>query len=301
MRRLLPILSGLTLLALTGAEAALRWGYGFGDPPLARPDAEVEYVLAPSASYSRFGNRIEINRHGMRSRDHEPIPGPAERRVLLIGDSLIYGDHHLDQSETIAARLEAALAADQRMAGCAPLAMAAAASSWGPANEAAFLRRVGTQGAEAATILLSAHDLHDTPLHRPDMAHYRTAPSASAITDFLTALLSRLRPAPPNPQPEAIRAEITLAALNDMADRLAAAGLAPLISYMPAAEEPPDEPARAVFANWAASRGLEFMDLREVMAAAGAYQDRLHPSAAGAKAVAAALAPRLLASLRPCG
>lgn len=301
MKRGRLILGGLTFAALAGAEATLLWGYGFGDPPLARMDPEVEYVLAPSASYSRFGNRIEIDRYGMRSRDHEPVPGPQERRVLLIGDSLIYGDHHLDQSETVAARLEAALAADPRMAGCAPLAMAAAASSWGPANEAAFLRRLGTQGAEAAAILISAHDLYDTPLFLSSTAHYRTEPSISAITDFAAAFLSRYRSWPEDPQPRAIRAEITLAALDDMADRLAAAGLAPSIGYMPTATEPPGAPAREIFADWAAARGLEFIDLRETMAAPGAYRDWIHPSAAGASAVAAAFASRMLPALRPCG
>lgn len=219
---------------MAGAEGVLRWGLGFGDPPLARVDEEVEYVLFPSTSYSRFGNRIEIDRYGMRSRDHEPEPAPLERRALLIGDSLIYGDHHLDQSETIAARLEAALAAEPDMAGCASLVMAAAASSWGPANEAAFLRRIGTQGAEAALILISAHDLHDTPTFQPEAIPYRTAPSISALTDFATAALSRFRAPPKNPRSTAERAEITLDALDDMNNRLKSAGITPLIGYLPA-------------------------------------------------------------------
>ena len=58
--------------------------------------------------------------------DFNPAP-----RVLLIGDSVVYGNHFLDQADTISARLTTLLRADAVLANCQPLVMAMAASSWG--------------------------------------------------------------------------------------------------------------------------------------------------------------------------
>ncbi|MBF9036857.1 SGNH/GDSL hydrolase family protein, partial [Rhodobacterales bacterium HKCCE2091] len=144
------LLAAVLVLALL--EAGLRWGVGLGQPVLARLDPVTEYELIGPAEYRRRGNRIAINSLGMRA--GEPGQGP---RILLVGDSVVYGGTELDQSETIAARLDAALAA------CGAQALPVAVSSWGPVNQAAWLRREGVQDARAAALVVSAHDLHDVP------------------------------------------------------------------------------------------------------------------------------------------
>ena len=134
-------LGALALLVL--AELGLRFGVGLGNPPLVTRDPNVEYRLVPSASYSRFGNRVEINSHGMRGPEHPAVAETSERRVLLIGDSVIYGNHFLDQSETIALQMIDRLRATPRLSGCTLRVMPAAASSWGPVNQAAYLADLG--------------------------------------------------------------------------------------------------------------------------------------------------------------
>ena len=295
----------LALLLLLGAAAGaaeilLRFGLGLGDPPLARLDPETEYELVPSASYRRAGNRIAINAYGMRGRE-PALPRPAaERRVLLIGDSVVYGAG-LDQDETLAAALERRLAA---ATGCAALALPLAASSWGPVNQRAALAKTGALGAEAAALVLSAHDLYDTPLPEADILPYRLARPWGALGDAAEIVAERLRqPRLHRSQsPPEARAAVSLAALDAIADQLAAAGIAPVVAYhptrserRPAATAPagtadghdpaapaagtadghdpaplaadghdPAAPAadgRAAFRAWAEGRGLRFVDL----------------------------------------
>jgi hypothetical protein len=100
------------------AEAVLRWGVGLGDPPLARFDAQTEYELVPGRVYHRWGNRIAIDARGMRGPERADAPPPGTVRALLIGDSVVYGTHLLDQNEIIAARLAPLLEGNPRLAGC---------------------------------------------------------------------------------------------------------------------------------------------------------------------------------------
>lgn len=300
MRRRLVLGLALVATAVGTAELGLRFGLGLGDPPLARLDPATEYELVPSARYRRWGNAIEVNSHGMRGREPGP-PDSGERRVLLIGDSVVYGTNLLDQDETIGAQLERRLSA----AGCETLALPLAASSWGPENQRAALERTGVLGAGAAVILLSSHDLHDVPLPSSDILPYRLTRPWGAIGDAVEIVLERRRQAGRYRAmaPLEARALQSLAALDAMADQLAAAGIRPVLAYHPTLSERRDgaAAARARFLDWAQARGLRFLDLG---AAAGdgseGYRDDIHPNALGAAQIAAALAEVLALDLPPC-
>ncbi len=312
-RRLLAWALGALLLA----EGVLRFGLGFGDPPLVRRDPATEYELIPARSYHRFHNEITVNRWGMRSRDHAETPAPGERRVLLVGDSVVYGNHLLDQADTIAAGLERALP------GCDLVAMAAAASSWGPVNQLAFLERTGLLGAEAAAVVISAHDLRDVP--HPGgggVVPYQLSAPWGAIGDVAIAVWQRVGwrvrravfgpPPPPPPDPEHTpehtperRAARSLAALDGLLARLAAAGVPTVLYFHPTvregrAEGRPD--VRDLFFEIAGTHGVATRDMTaEIQGAldAGAepYRDGIHPAAPGAalyaRRMAADLAPHL--------
>lgn len=292
----------LLLAALAaGVEAALRWGVGLGDPVIARIDPETEYELAGPADYRRWGRTINVNSFGMRAPEFRREAAPGEFRVMLIGDSVIYGNHFLDQSETISARLAEDLREGPAAPDCVPVVMPVAAASWGPANQAAFIRREGVFGADAAAIVLSAHDLHDTPTKNGRHPPYRTKPSSTAIGDALMIARERFglrSPAAPNPTQRPSleeRAATSLAALDEMASELAAAGAWTILVYHPTTMERAgaEDAARAVFFAWAAGRGIPFIDLGEATPEPGGYRDEIHPDAVGAARIARVLAEAL--------
>lgn len=304
MRKLVSALTCLAVLTVL-AEAVLRFGVGLGDPPLARLDPDTEYELVPSAQYRRWGNTVTVNQFGMRTRDHPATPAEAERRVLLIGDSVIYGTHFLDQDETIAAVLEARLAGVIRLGGCRFLALPMAVSSWGPENAAAFLAREGTFGAVAAAVVVSAHDLYDVPRSASDILPYRLTGSHSAISDAVEIIRERLwRPQPEGtPVPPEASAARSLLALDAMLAQLQAAGIRPILVYHPTTAERAGEaasPERARFRAWADAQGLRFLDLGTAIVLPDGYRDTIHPDATGAARIAGALADTLADEIPAC-
>jgi hypothetical protein len=147
----------LTLVVIL--EVGLRV-LGFGDPPRYALDPEIEYYLVPNVEYRRFGRRIRINASGMRGNEIS-ANDEGGLRVLLLGDSIVHGTHRVDQDDSLPVVLQTEL---ERRNGCTVEVAAAAVSSWGPVNQAAFLRRFGHFGAEVVVWILSSHDLYDVPV-----------------------------------------------------------------------------------------------------------------------------------------
>jgi len=292
------------LLALT--ESVLRWGIGMGDPPLVRLDPATEYELIGPANYTRWGNRIEINEHGMRGPEIANVRSPAERRVLLIGDSVIYGGHFIDQTDTIAAHTRQYLREQPRLSECEEVTvLPLAASSWGPVNQAAFLARIGGFDAQTAGLVVSAHDLYDTPQAAAEMLPYRTSAPLLALTDAAQAVIERLRP-PDLPEPKLSHEQsvaATLEALTQMVTQLRAAAVSPTLIYHPTISERsgPPRPERMAFQDWALAHKVPFLDLGVLSIGQDDYRDNIHPNAIGTSILAEQLAKTLGSGLSGCG
>ncbi len=114
-------------------------------------------MLAPSTSTTRFGRKINVNEWSLRGPSLARVrQHAAEVRVLVIGDSVVYGGDLVDQGE-----LGTELAA--RALGGTAIVVPVAAPSWGPANQLAYLKRFGTFDAQVAVVVASAHDAFDVP------------------------------------------------------------------------------------------------------------------------------------------
>ncbi len=292
-------------IALAGGlavlEIGLRYGVGLGDPPLVSLNEQTEYELVPSRAYVRFGNAVEINAAGMRGPDIPLDKAPSERRVLLIGDSVIYGNHFLDQSEVIGARLHVRLADMPALAGCTPLVMAAAVSSWGPVNQARFLEKSGVLHADQGLILVSSHDLFDTP-HYGSVIPYRTQTPFGALDEVRLLVLDRFAQRTPSTLSFEERRDASLAALDQIADQFAAADVPLLMVYHPTISERAAgaHDARGVFNQWADARGVEWVDLGDTPMSQELYRDDIHPNAQGAETIAAVFADVLRQRLVDC-
>lgn len=112
LRRLLAIGLGILLAGLT-AEGLARLRYGSPLPerlPLMTVAAHPTrgYALVPGADHFTYEHKVAVNSLGLRG--PEPRTPRAARRVLLLGDSLVYGQGVAD-SETLPALLEQQLSA----------------------------------------------------------------------------------------------------------------------------------------------------------------------------------------------
>src|SRR5438045_366672 len=76
--------------ALIVIEIALRTVFGLGNPILYDSNALYGYRPLPNQTLSRrFGAPIHVNNLGLRC--DEDWSGPADERVLFLGDSVTYG------------------------------------------------------------------------------------------------------------------------------------------------------------------------------------------------------------------
>jgi len=156
--------------------------FGWGDPPLAILDPDIEYYVKPASSYNRYGNNIVINRYGMRSRELKESSANT-LHISILGDSVVYGGHFLDQADTIASKLEKKM---HKSLNLDALVSAIAASSWGPQNILNFFNKMGPFSGNHAIVIQSSHDRYDviTPPHKITPP-YRLETSYLAISDFI--------------------------------------------------------------------------------------------------------------------
>ena len=166
--------------AIGGAELTARY-IGFGEPPLVILDDKIEYYLAPSRNYKRFGHDIRINRYSMRSDDVDMATVDRRLSFSVFGDSVVYGNR-LDQADTLPAQLQNLLTAKGKSQKA--LVNSIAASSWGPENLLEFYKRFGPFPGNTAWILQSTQDMVDvTNLAGKDVP-YRTASPYGALHDL---------------------------------------------------------------------------------------------------------------------
>jgi hypothetical protein len=210
------------------AELVSRFWLGLGTPPLYRADPLLEYQFQPHQELRRFGNRISINAYGLRGAPLTSHPDPGVKRVLMFGDSVLWGGALMDQAQ-IASSLLPSLMPPGSQVELVP----AATPSWGPANWLGFSRRYGFLGANTMLLLISSHDADDWPSYEP-LAQQPDKPTRRPVLALQEALFrygSRLvapaRPAPATAE-AAERRRRSLAALTDLIRASRQAGVRPL-------------------------------------------------------------------------
>lgn len=163
-RRRRRLIAGAVLIGLVGlvaAELVARYVFGLGDPPLFVIDPDIEYLNKPSQQCRMLGHRIHYNAWSMRSDDFPAAKtDPTELRVLVIGDSVVNGGVKLDQSEIVTEQLRSML---QDRIGRPVVVGNLSASSWGPPNQLAYVRRFGLFDADVVVVAVSLGDYDDVP------------------------------------------------------------------------------------------------------------------------------------------
>jgi hypothetical protein len=96
----------LSLVALVLLAEGVARTKGFAHPVLYVADPDIGYYPQPSAELIRYGGRITTNKFGMRSAEVDREKPPGVFRVLMIGDSTLYGGSYVDQEDTYSTQVE---------------------------------------------------------------------------------------------------------------------------------------------------------------------------------------------------
>jgi hypothetical protein len=160
MNKKTVLFSGAICLLFVGtAELAARL-YGLGAPPLSQAHPVIEYYFKPHQNLKRFGNRIFINKFGMRSEDMRPSPSASlQQRVLVFGDSVVFGGSQMDQDLISTSILQKRLREKRPEAEV----MNVSAGSWGPGNWRGYGKTYGFFDATDVILVISSHDAYDNP------------------------------------------------------------------------------------------------------------------------------------------
>ena len=148
-------------LAFIAGELVARYGLGLGDPPLEMEDPELDYCFVPAREYMRFGNRVAFNSYSMRSDEFPKTKvDPTELRVLVLGDSIVYGTTLVDQSDIATEVLQRRLHESYEF----PVQVGnVSAGSWGPANLLAYVEKYGFFDADYVFVVVNMFDAYDEP------------------------------------------------------------------------------------------------------------------------------------------
>ena len=205
---LLAVVVGLALIL----EVGLRL-FGFGNPLIYIAEPKIGYLLAPSQRTKRFGNRIEINQYSMRSQNITRLRPRATLRVLLLGDSVANGAWWTDQQQTISAQIETQLKLmiDNRSIFGSDFehieVLNASANSWGPRNQLAYLKRLGSFEAQMVVLLINTDDLFATAPTSVPVGRDRNYPAHKPPLAIIEVWQRYLVAAPTIPEMQVVNAE----------------------------------------------------------------------------------------------
>jgi hypothetical protein len=304
-RRALLVAAGALLAAFAGGEWAARRA-GLGQGPRLLVDSDLEYRLAPGRWTGPAGQRVLVNRLSMRGGPDSTARVAGDVRVLVVGDSVVYGGAELDQAELATDQLQGLLSAELGR----PVEVGnVAAPSWGPPNELAWLRRHGTLDADVVVLVVSSHDVVDAPTFDADPAldPGYGSPPLSALAEWIRTRLAGWRQAlraPLTPAAVAEARRLCLDATGEVLALVEAAGARPvLVLHRERSELGKPQPAGLhAFAERGRVAGVSVIDLGAVYEEAvrrgvALHRDRIHLTGAGQTLLARTLASEIRMAL----
>ncbi len=106
-------------------------------------DPDIGYYPQPSAELIRYGGRVATNKFGMRSDEVERDKPPGTFRILMIGDSTLYGGSYVDQADTYSTQVQNRLNGAGSPKTSPPgkvEVLAMGCNGWGPFHERGFIK-----------------------------------------------------------------------------------------------------------------------------------------------------------------
>lgn len=131
--------------------------------PLYVTHPTIEYLVQPSQHIVCDDITFESNRWSMRSPDFDRKKPPEEIRVMVFGDSVVFG-YSFDQQELATSLLAVDL---KQILRRHVVVGNISAVSWGVPNYLAYEKEYGFFDADVVVLVASSHDLLDVPTFEP--------------------------------------------------------------------------------------------------------------------------------------
>jgi hypothetical protein len=151
------------VMVLAGCSELMLRSKGFGNPIFYRVDPRVGYYPAPNQDVHRYGGEIHINAFGMRSRNVAAEKPAGTFRILMLGDSTLYGGSYLDQSQIYATCLEGLLNQKPSALPNSPRqveVLCMGVNAWGPQHELAYVKEFGLFQANLVMVMGPPNDAY---------------------------------------------------------------------------------------------------------------------------------------------
>jgi hypothetical protein len=141
------------------------------------PSAELPYRLRPGVEVATGGVRIRVNALGLRGPATAPVPAPGTVRVLVLGDSVVFGQG-VEDDATLPALLARGLS---RRWGVPVEALNAGVQGYDTVALAAYLDGPGGElGASGVVVGMSLNDYDPAPAYDATGVLTRRAPAGAA-------------------------------------------------------------------------------------------------------------------------
>jgi len=298
---ILASIAGIAVIS----ELGLRTVAGLGTPPLYIADPDIGYLLAPNQKLRRQGSRYETNQYSMRS---QPLQTETQKRILLLGDSVVNGSWWTDQSKTLSSLLANKLQDDGTEA---TEVLNISANSWSPRNERAYIKRFGLFDASTLILVINTDDLlatEPTSLAVGKSPSYPSKRPPLALIEYYQLFIAAPQPIPELEQlkeaaPENDRLEQNLAAIAEIKAIADAAKvefilvLTPLLREFQSGSTESELESRKRLQELVAAKQINYIDVLSEWAdfpqPEFLYRDRIHPTPQGNIKIIEAIAEQL--------
>lgn len=149
------VVTAVVLLGL--AEGILR-SQGFGPGAVVyTPDPRAGYYPSPHQKLDRYGGRVVTNAFGMRGPEVAAEKPDGKFRILMLGDSTLWGGSYIDQDQLYARILDHKL--DEYTGADDVEVLNMGVNGWGPFHERGYVETFGTFGADLVIVCLPHDDV----------------------------------------------------------------------------------------------------------------------------------------------
>ena len=166
------------IVTIVVLEVGMRAILGLGRPLLYSLDPIYGYFPAPNQHLRRFFATIETNNFGMRSKRISEDKSALQLRLLILGDSIAFGNTYVDQEKIFSSRLQSEL-------GNRVEVLNVSAGGWSVENEANYVRKMGIFESDRVFMVINTNDLDQQFSPIPDSQLFPSTSPYFAMSELL--------------------------------------------------------------------------------------------------------------------